>query len=37
MRKGRVAALAGILAAAVGVGLFFPDLVVNVAGQKMED
>lgn len=37
MRKGRVAALAGILAAAVGMGLFFPDLVVNVADQKMED
>ena len=37
MRKGRVAALAGILAAAVGMGLFFPDLVVNVADQKMKD
>mgnify|MGYP000538491241 FL=1 len=37
MKKGKVAALVGILAAAVGMGLFFPDLVVNVADQKMKD
>ena len=36
MKKGKVAALAGILAA-VGMGLFFPDFVAGVADQKMKD